>query len=83
MLCAQKPDGLCLAEDSDAIQSLNDLETLKGDWWVLKGRNCGQDDVWRGGFDWYVYHQCTQNVKFAVHYRDLLLFGSGTYLIKF
>jgi len=48
-----KPDGLCLAEDSDAIQSLNDLETLKGDWWVLKGRNCGQDDVWMGGFDWY------------------------------
>jgi len=47
------PDGKCLAEDSDALFLLTDLETVKGDWWVLKGQNCGQDDVWRGGFDWY------------------------------
>ncbi len=46
-------DGLCLAADSDALQDLVDIDSVKGDWWVLKGQNCGQDDVWRGAYDWY------------------------------
>ena len=44
-------DGICLATDDQALQ-ITDLELLSGDWWVLKGKNCGQDDVWRGGYDW-------------------------------
>jgi len=49
----QPINGKCLAEDSEAIQSITDLEPLSGDWWVLKGQNCGQDDLWKGGFDWF------------------------------
>ena len=26
---------------------------VSGDWWVVLGVNCGQDDVWIGGYDWY------------------------------
>ena len=26
---------------------------VAGDWWVVKGVNCAQDDVWLGGYDWY------------------------------
>ncbi len=46
-------DGLCLATDDQALQDITDIEQVKGDWWVLKGWNCGQDDVWRGAYDWY------------------------------
>merc|ERR1719217_1588254 len=35
-------DGLCLAKDSDAVQNLTSLSQIKGDWWVVKGVNCGQ-----------------------------------------
>ena len=54
-------DGLCLATNDQALQSITDIEQVKGDWWVLKGRNCGQDDVWPGGYDWY---PC-QHARFA------------------
>jgi hypothetical protein len=46
-------DGLCLATDEQALQDLKDIEQVAGDWWVLKGQNCGQDEVWRGAYDWY------------------------------
>ena len=42
-----------MATDDQALQTLTDLEQVSGDWWVLKGRNCGQDDTWKGGYDWY------------------------------
>merc|ERR1711907_78681 len=35
-------DGTCLARDEDAVQNITSLAMLKGDWWVLKGINCGQ-----------------------------------------
>lgn len=35
-------DGDCLAQDEDAVQNITDLEQLEGDWWVIKGVNCGQ-----------------------------------------
>jgi hypothetical protein len=35
-------DGECLAQDEDAVQNLTKLEQLEGDWWVIKGVNCGQ-----------------------------------------
>ena len=43
-------DGICLAEDSQADIS---MDQIAGQWWVLKGLNCGQDDIWRGGFDYF------------------------------
>ena len=45
-------DGLCMATDDQALQTITDIEQVSGDWWVLKGQNCGQDEVWRGGYDW-------------------------------
>jgi len=47
------PDGLCLAGPEDTVQNITDLEKVSGDWWVVLGVNCGQDDVWIGGYDWY------------------------------
>jgi len=35
-------DGDCLAQDSDALQNLTSLDQVEGDWWVVKGINCGQ-----------------------------------------
>lgn len=47
-----EPDGTCLARDDQALQDVVSLEQVQGDWWVLKGQNCGQEG-WRGGYDWY------------------------------
>ena len=36
-----------------SIQELTDLPNqVAGDWWVVKGQNCGQDG-WPGAYDWY------------------------------
>jgi len=35
-------DGACLATDADAVQNITSLSQLEGDWWVIKGINCGQ-----------------------------------------
>eukprot|EP00929_Paragymnodinium_shiwhaense_P080365 TRINITY_DN4190_c0_g1_i1.p1 TRINITY_DN4190_c0_g1~~TRINITY_DN4190_c0_g1_i1.p1 ORF type:complete len:330 (-),score=82.56 TRINITY_DN4190_c0_g1_i1:162-1151(-) len=35
-------DGTCLAEDKDALQNITSLDQIAGDWWVLRGVNCGQ-----------------------------------------
>merc|ERR1712110_1281436 len=35
-------DGDCMAQDEDAVQNITKLEQLEGDWWVIKGVNCGQ-----------------------------------------
>jgi len=35
-------DGDCLATDADAAQNVTTLDQLEGDWWVVKGINCGQ-----------------------------------------
>jgi len=47
------PDGICLPSTEDTVQSIESIEEVAGDWWVVRGINCGQDDVWRGGYDWY------------------------------
>ena len=46
-------DGICLASDDEALQTITEITQVQGDWWVLKGQNCGQDETWRGGYDWY------------------------------
>ncbi|XP_023348717.1 violaxanthin de-epoxidase, chloroplastic [Eurytemora carolleeae] len=47
------PDGICLASESDTVQEITDIEMVAGSWWVVRGVNCAQDDVWLGGYDWY------------------------------
>ena len=37
----------------DAVAGIEDFETIYGDWWVVKGVNCGQEG-WPGAYDWYV-----------------------------
>ena len=39
--------------DSDTTSEITDLESIQGDWWILKGQNCGQDELWNGGYDAY------------------------------
>jgi len=46
------PDGHCLAGPEDAVAGIEDFETIYGDWWVVKGVNCGQEE-WPGAYDWY------------------------------
>jgi len=46
------PDGKCLAEDDQTVQTLTDLKQVEGEWWVTRGISCGQEG-WRGGFDRY------------------------------
>ena len=29
------------------------MDQIQGDWWILKGQNCGQDEIWNGGYDAY------------------------------
>ena len=29
------------------------MDSIQGDWWILKGQNCGQDEIWNGGYDAY------------------------------
>ena len=46
------PDGVCLANDTDAIKNFTDMAQVKGKWWVLRGLNCGQPG-WPAGFDYF------------------------------
>lgn len=45
-------DGPCIGSDEDAVQSVATMEDIAGDWWVLRGVNCGEDP-YPGGYDWY------------------------------
>ncbi len=31
---------------------MTDISQVGGDWWVLRGQNCGQEG-WPGAYDWY------------------------------
>ena len=35
-----------------SIQDLTDMSQITGDWWVVKGQNCGQEG-WPSGLDGY------------------------------
>jgi len=52
-------DGKCIGTDADADQSIINIEQIQGKWWLLKGLNCGQDNVYYGGVDWY---PCTRDL---------------------
>lgn len=38
---------------SDTTAQITSLDQIQGDWWILKGQNCGQDELWNGGYDAY------------------------------
>ena len=45
-------------------KALDDLpRQVEGDWWVVKGQNCGQEG-WPGGYDWY---PCQGGPKVCAH----------------
>jgi len=45
-------DGTCLAGPEDTLQDITQLDQVGGSWWVVRGLNCGQDDLWTGAYDW-------------------------------
>merc|ERR1712123_167503 len=45
-------DGPCIGTNEDALQTVTKMEDIEGDWWVLRGVNCGEDP-YPGGYDWY------------------------------
>jgi len=46
------PDGSCLATADQTAQELTEIDMVAGDWWVVRGLNCGQEG-WPGAYDWY------------------------------
>jgi len=48
-----QPDGVCLSSASDTTTEITSLDQIQGDWWILKGQNCGQNELWNGGYDAY------------------------------
>ena len=45
-------DGPCLGGDGDAVGHVRGMEDIQGDWWVVRGVNCGAPP-YPGGYDWY------------------------------
>jgi len=45
-------DGPCIGTNEDGLKHVKKMEDIEGDWWVLRGVNCG-DSVYPGGYDWY------------------------------
>ena len=43
-------DGICKGDDQDAVQNITSLQQVAGDWWVIRGLNCGGGD-YPGGYD--------------------------------
>ena len=50
------------------------LLKVKGDWWVVRGLNCGQSNDYPGGYDWY---PCQHERFIKVVYDRNHLFGLG------
>ena len=46
-------DGICYGNDENGIKHLKSMDQIKGEWWVIRGVNCGQDDDNPGGYDGY------------------------------
>ena len=46
-------DGTCVAREEDGVKSITDMNQIKGDWWVIKGLNCGESQEYPGGYDWF------------------------------
>ena len=46
-------DGTCVAREEDGVKTITDMNQIKGDWWVIKGLNCGESQEYPGGYDWF------------------------------
>ena len=46
-------DGTCVAREEDGVKTITDMNQIKGDWWVIKGLNCGESEEYPGGYDWF------------------------------
>ena len=46
-------DGTCVAKEEDGGETITDMNQIKGDWWVIKGLNCGESEEYPGGYDWF------------------------------
>ena len=44
-------DGTCVAQETDGVTTITDMDQIQGDWWAIKGLNCGYDDEYPGGYD--------------------------------
>jgi len=44
-------DGRCIAKESDGVKSITSMEQVKGEWWAIKGLNCGETEEFPGGYD--------------------------------
>jgi len=56
---SMQPDGICLGDSSDTTNEITTMDSIQGDWWILKGQNCGQDEIWNGGYDAYPCQKAT------------------------
>ena len=74
-------DGRCLATNDQALQTVTDIGQVKGDWWVLKGRNCGLDDIWPGGYDWYPCQHSPLESQFYKQLQNYVIFIGNNYCI--
>ena len=44
-------DGTCVAAESDGVASITSMDQVRGDWWAVRGLNCGNTDQYPGGYD--------------------------------
>ena len=33
----------------DTTTKITTMDQIQGNWWILKGQNCGEDKAWNGG----------------------------------
>lgn len=45
-------DGHCVTSNADGVPEVDRMDRIAGDWWVIRGLNCGSDP-YHGGYDWF------------------------------
>ena len=51
-----------------SVQNMTSMNQIAGEWWVVKGQNCGQEG-WPSGLDWYPCQGCA---KFSHKWTTLI-----------
>ena len=44
-------DGTCVVREEDGVREVTSMDMVRGDWWVIRGLNCGHSEEWPGGYD--------------------------------
>ena len=44
-------DGTCVAKETDGVPTITEMDQIQGDWWAVKGLNCGYNEEFPGGYD--------------------------------